>query len=149
MNRMTTIMATWFGSGLSPVAPGTAGTLAAIPFYLLLYRLPLASYLLTVTAFTFFACWIAGRAEILYGAKDPGKIVIDEVAGFMVTMIAVPCSAATVTAGFLLFRLFDIIKPFPARQIDRKLKNGYGVVLDDIVAGIYACLALHVAARFL
>lgn len=149
MNRMTTIMATWFGSGLSPVAPGTAGTLAAIPLYLALYRLPLASYLLTVTAFTFFSCWIAGRAEVLYGAKDPGKIVIDEVAGFLVTMIAIPCSLMTIIAGFLLFRVFDIIKPFPARQIDRNLKNGYGVVLDDIVAGIYACAALHVAVRLM
>lgn len=149
MNRLTIIMATWFGSGLSPVAPGTVGTLAAIPLYLALYRLPLSSYLLTVTAFTFFACWIAGRAEELFGSKDPGKIVIDEVAGFMVTMTATPCTMRTIVAGFLLFRVFDIIKPFPARQIDRKLKNGYGVVLDDIVAGIYACLALHLTARFL
>jgi phosphatidylglycerophosphatase A len=142
-------MATWFGSGLAPVAPGTAGTLAAIPLYLALYRLPLPSYLLTVTAFTFFACWIAGRAEVLYGAKDPGKIVIDEVAGFLVTMTAIPCSLWTIVAGFLLFRFFDIIKPFPARQIDQKLKNGYGVVLDDIVAGIYACAVLLAAERLM
>lgn len=139
MRRLVTILATWFGSGLSPVAPGTAGTLAAIPLYLLMARLPLGPYLLATLAFTLLACWVAGEAEEIYGAKDPGKIVIDEVAGYLVTMAASgPPTLVTVLAGFLLFRLCDIIKPFPARWVDRRMKNGWGVVLDDIVAGLYA-----------
>lgn len=149
MNRFIILFATWGGSGFSPVAPGTAGTLAAIPFYLALARLPLTTYLLTLVAFLFFACWVSGRAEILFQEQDPGKIVIDEVAGYLVTMAGVPLSWKTVLAGFFLFRLFDIVKPPPARWLDLHLKNGYGVVLDDVAAGVYACLLLHLLARFL
>jgi len=149
MRRFVILCATWGGTGFSPFASGTVGTLAAIPLYLVLVRLPLPLYLLTVLAFTLFACWISGHAEDVFGEKDSGKIVIDEVAGYLVTMIAVPLSWQSVLAGFLFFRLFDIVKPQPARWFDRSLKNGYGVVLDDIAAGIYACAATHLLLRFL
>jgi phosphatidylglycerophosphatase A len=148
MNRLVTILATWFGTGLSPVAPGTVGTLGAIPLFLLLAPLPLHLYLAVTLAVTLLACWVAGRAQAIYNAQDPGRIVIDEVAGFLVTMAASgPPTVTTVVAGFLLFRIFDIIKPFPARLIDRRMKNGCGVVLDDIVAGIYAWGGLMLLGR--
>jgi phosphatidylglycerophosphatase A len=149
MRRFVIIFATWGGTGFSPIASGTVGTLAAIPFYLLLARLPLPLYALTVAAFIFFASWISGAAERLFNEKDSGKIVIDEVAGYLVTMFALPLSWPGVILGFFLFRFFDITKIPPARYFDRQVKNGYGVVLDDVVAGIYSCLVLHVLTRFL
>ena len=150
MRRFIVISASWFGTGFSPFASGTVGTLAAIPLYLVLARLPLPLYLLTLAAFFFFSCWVSGRAEIVFGEQDSGKIVIDEVAGFLITMTAVvPFSWQRVAAGFLLFRFFDIAKIPPARYFDRRVKNGYGVVLDDVVAGLYACISLHLLTRFL
>jgi phosphatidylglycerophosphatase A len=150
MTRLVTTLATWFGTGLSPIAPGTVGTMGAIPLYLLLAPLPLPLYLAVTLAVTLLACWAAGRAQVIYNASDPGKIVIDEVAGYLVTMAASgPPTILTVTAGFLLFRIFDILKPFPARQVDRRMKNGCGVVLDDIVAGIYAWGSLQLLGRLL
>jgi len=119
------------------------GTLGAIPFYLALAQLPLWLYAVTVTAFSIFSCWVSGHGETEFGERDPGKIVIDEVAGFLVTMTAVPCGWKTVVAGFVLFRFFDICKIPPAGYFDRRIKNGFGVVLDDIVAGAYSCLTLH------
>ena len=141
--------ATWGGTGFSPFASGTVGTLGAIPFYLVLAQLSLPLYLLSSVAFTLFACWVAGHAEQVFGEHDSGKIVIDEVAGYLVTMTAVPLSWQGVAAGFFLFRFFDIVKPQPARWFDRSLKNGYGVVLDDIAAGVYACGATHLVLRLL
>ncbi|MCM2357564.1 MAG: phosphatidylglycerophosphatase A [Geobacteraceae bacterium] len=149
MRRFVILCASWGGTGYSPVASGTVGTVAAIPLYLLLVRLPLPLYLLTLVPFFFFASWVAGHAEAVFGEKDSGKIVIDEVAGYLVTMTGVPLSWQGVLLGFLLFRLFDIVKPEPARFFDRHLKNGYGVVLDDVAAGVYACLSLHLILRFL
>ncbi len=149
MRRFVIISATWFGTGFSPVISGTIGTLAAIPLYLILARLPLALYLLSLLVFFFFASWISGQAEVIFGEKDSGKIVIDEVVGFLVTMIAVPCSWQGIAIGFILFRFFDITKIPPARYFDREVKNGYGVVLDDVVAGIYAALFLHLILRFI
>jgi phosphatidylglycerophosphatase A len=149
MRRFVILAATWFGTGFSPFASGTVGTLGAIPFYLALSQLPLPLYLLSTVVFTLFACWVSGHAEVVFAEKDSGKIVIDEVAGYLVTMIGVPHTFQAVTAGFFLFRLFDIVKPQPARWFDRSLKNGYGVVLDDVAAGIYACACTHLVLRFL
>lgn len=149
MKRFVVIAATWFGSGFAPVASGTFGTAAAIPFYLLLSRLSLPLYVVVTALFTVVACPISGAAEEIFNEKDSGKIVIDEVAGYLVTMAGVACNWKTVLAGFFLFRLFDIVKPAPARWFDRKMKNGAGVVLDDIAAGIYACIVLHLVERFL
>lgn len=148
MNFMVKLLATWGGSGYSPFASGTVGTVAAIPFYLMLARLSLPLYLLTITAFFFLACWVSGRAEVIFQEKDSGKIVIDEVVGYLVTMTAIPLDWRYVTAGFFLFRFFDIVKIPPASWFDRELKNGYGVVLDDVAAGVYAWLALWLMSRF-
>ncbi len=149
MTLFIKLLATWGGSGYSPFASGTAGTLAAIPFYICLAGLPLPLYLLTLTAFFFLACWASGKAEIIFEEKDSGKIVIDEVIGYLVTMTAIPCDWRYIIAGFLLFRFFDIVKPPPANWFDQKLKNGYGVVLDDVAAGVYAWACLFVLTRFL
>ena len=149
MRRFIIVTATWGGTGYSPFASGTVGTAAAIPFYLVLAQLSLPLYLLSVTAFTLFACWCAGQAEVVFQQHDSGKIVIDEVAGYLVTMAAVPLSWQGVVLGFFMFRLFDITKPQPARWFDRSLKNGYGVVLDDVAAGLYACAATHLVLKVL
>jgi phosphatidylglycerophosphatase A len=131
------------------VASGTVGTAAAIPFYLLIANLSTPVYIVAVAAFTVFSCWVSGRAEGIFQEKDSGRIVIDEVAGYLVAMTAVPFSWKAVVLGFLLFRFFDITKIPPARFFDRQLKNGYGVVLDDVVAGVYSCLSLHFLLRYL
>lgn len=149
MNFFIKLLATWGGSGYSPFASGTVGTLAAIPFYLWLAGLSTPFYLLTLAAFFFLACWVSGKAETIFQEKDSGKIVIDEVVGYLVTMTAIPCDWRYIVAGFFLFRLFDIVKPPPANWFDRKLKNGYGVVLDDVAAGVYAWLCLFILTRFL
>ena len=149
MNFFIKFFATWGGSGYSPFASGTVGTLAAIPLYLWLSRLSLPLYLITLLAFFFFACWVSGKAEIIFNEKDSGKIVIDEVIGFLVTMIAIPPDWRYILAGFLLFRFFDIVKPPPANWFDQKVKNGYGVVLDDAAAGVYAWLCLALLTRLM
>lgn len=141
--------ASWFGTGFFPVASGTVGTMGAIPLYMLLARMPLWLYLSTLVPFFFLASWVSGAAEVEFGEKDSGKIVIDEVMGYLITMAGAPFNWQSILIGFLLFRFFDIVKVPPARYFDRQVKNGYGVVLDDVVAGIYACAGLHVALRFL
>lgn len=141
--------ASWFGTGFFPVASGTVGTLGAIPLYLVLARLPLWLYLVTLVPFFFLSSWVSGAAEREFGQKDSGKIVIDEVMGFLITMAGAPVDWRSVVIGFFLFRFFDIVKVPPARYFDRQVKNGYGVVLDDVVAGLYACAALHAILRFL
>ncbi|MCL2760070.1 MAG: phosphatidylglycerophosphatase A [Desulfuromonadales bacterium] len=147
MNNFIKILATWWGTGYSPVASGTVGTLAAIPLYIILAPFSVSLYLTTLIAFFFLSCWISGRAEIIFQEKDSGKIVIDEVIGYLVTMTAIPYSWKYIIAGFILFRFFDIVKIQPAKWVDQKLKNGYGVVLDDVVAGIYAWLCMLVVVR--
>jgi phosphatidylglycerophosphatase A len=147
MNFFIKLFATWGGSGFSPIASGTAGTIAAIPFYLLLSSFPLSLYLVTLTAFFFLACWISGRAEVIFNEQDSGKIVIDEVVGYLVTMTAMPVDWRYIVAGFFLFRFFDIVKLPPARWFDRKVKNGYGVVLDDVAAGVHAWIVLWLITR--
>ena len=149
MRKFVLLFATWGGTGYSPVASGTVGTLAAIPFYLALARLQLPLYLLILVSFFFFSCWVSGLAEDIFAEKDSGKIVIDEVVGFLVTMTGIAVSWKSVLAGFFLFRFFDIVKPPPARWFDQQLKNGYGVVLDDVAAGGYAWLCLTLLTRFL
>jgi phosphatidylglycerophosphatase A len=148
VRRVVVAVATWFGTGFSPFAPGTVGTVGAIPLYLAVARLPLPLYLALLALFIPASCLVAGKAQEIFGEKDPGKIVIDEVAGYLVTMTAVPLSWQGVLAGFFLFRLFDVTKPPPARQLDRSLGGGAGVVLDDVAAGIYACITLHLILRF-
>jgi phosphatidylglycerophosphatase A len=149
MRGFVILFSTWWGTGYSPVASGTVGTLAAIPLYLILAGLPIPYYLLSLISLTIFSCWVSGRAEAIFNEKDSGKIVIDEVVGYLVTMTGVSLSLPAIILGFFLFRFFDIVKVPPANIIDRRMKNGFGVVMDDVAAGIYACLLLHLTLRFI
>jgi len=154
MNRLSTFgvrfLASGFFSGHIPFAPGTFGTLAAIPLYLLLISVLQGWwYAGAVVALTVAAIWISGLAEKIYARKDPPQVVIDEIAGFMLTMIAVPPSALYIILGFVLFRIFDILKPQPAGWINDHMRGGSGIVLDDIVAGLYANIVLQFLYRIL
>lgn len=132
-----------FGSGLSPKAPGTMGTLAAIPLYLLLASLDLQWYLLFTLLLSVLGIWFCTYTSDALEVHDHPGIVIDEFAGFLITMIAVPLNMYTLMLGFLLFRLFDIIKPWPIGWLDRKVHSGLGIMLDDILAGIYGLASIH------
>jgi phosphatidylglycerophosphatase A len=135
--------------GYIPFAPGTAGTIAGIPLFLWVFsRFSPGLYLLSLAAFFFMAVWVAERAEILFHALDSRKIVIDEITGFLCTMFLVPAQAGYLIAGFILFRIMDIVKPYPANIINSRMRGGFGVVLDDVVAGIYANLILQVIRIF-
>lgn len=137
-----------FGSGLSPYAPGTAGTVAAIPVYLLLSMLHPIAYLLATVASVMMGVYLCGRTSQALGVHDHAAIVWDEFAGFFITMLFAPTSITTVILGFVLFRIFDIFKPWPASVIDTRLKGGLGVMLDDVIAGIYAMVLMQVYLRF-
>ncbi|MBN1664636.1 MAG: phosphatidylglycerophosphatase A [Deltaproteobacteria bacterium] len=141
------ILATGFGSGLCPVAPGTAGTAIAVPVYLLIAPLAWPLYLMTVLAFTFLAVYVSQEAEKIYGQKDAQPIVIDEIAGFLWTMFLITPTVLHCAIGFLLFRFFDIVKIFPADYFQRKLPGGYGVVADDWAAGVYGNILLLIAIK--
>jgi len=136
------LLAAWGPCGYAPFAPGTVGTLGAIPLFLALRRLPPGTYLLAAAAFTALACLAAAKASPYWKASDASPIVIDEVAGYLVTMALAPPSWGSIIAGFLLFRLFDVVKPWPASFFDRRVKNGFGVVMDDVAAGVWALAAL-------
>ncbi|MEA2014659.1 MAG: phosphatidylglycerophosphatase A [Thermodesulfobacteriota bacterium] len=148
-DRFIRVAATGLGSGLFPFAPGTAGTLVGILVYMVFSCLPWPLYLLSVIAFSLFAVYISQEAEKIYNEKDPGRIVIDEIVGFQFTMFLVAPTIRHICIGFLLFRVFDIIKPFPIRLCENRFPGGYGVVGDDIVAGIYANITLLLLIRFL
>jgi phosphatidylglycerophosphatase A len=141
------LLAAWGPCGYAPVAPGTFGTLGAIPLYLVLARLPAAGYLAVTVAFSALAMLAADRAGRYWGVADASPIVIDEVAGYLLTMALVPFSWPAALAGFFLFRAFDVLKPWPASALDR-VKNGFGVVADDLAAAVYAWAALRVLQAF-
>jgi phosphatidylglycerophosphatase A len=130
-------LACGFGSGLAPVAPGTFGTLAGVPICLLCLPLPWFFRLLVVLALMALSVYVAGRAEEIYSKKDDQRIVIDEIIGLQVTMLPVTITILHLCAGFVLFRIFDIFKPFPLNNL-QNMPGGWGVVLDDVGAGIYA-----------
>lgn len=132
-----------FGAGLSPKAPGTFGTLVAVPIYLLLSMLPMAAYLAVLAVMIAVGIWVCGTTANDVGADDPPGIVWDEIVGFLVAMIAAPSGWIWVITGFLLFRLFDIYKPWPAGTINRRLRGGLGIMLDDIVAGLMSLVVLQ------
>ncbi|HEX5054967.1 MAG TPA: phosphatidylglycerophosphatase A [Gammaproteobacteria bacterium] len=136
------------GAGLSPKAPGTAGTLAAVPLYLVLMLLPRGWYIAVLLAFALAGVWICGRASRELQVADHPGIVWDEIVGFLLTMSAVAFSWINLVAGFLLFRLFDIAKPWPISYLDRNIKGGLGIMLDDIAAGIYAGTVLYMIDYF-
>ncbi len=135
------LLAAWGPCGYAPVASGTVGTLGAIPLYLVLSRLPPAGYVVATAALTAVGIAASARAGAYWRVVDASPIVIDEVVGFLVTMMLVPPSWQAVAAGFVLFRIADVLKPWPASAFDR-IKSGFGVVMDDVAAGVWAWLAL-------
>lgn len=140
---------TFFFTGFSPVAPGTAGSIAAalalfffkddISIFFLKENVEL--FLVAYLALLALATYVSNGAKAIYGEDDPGKIVIDEVAGIVITMFLVPLNWKTILLGFVLFRFFDIVKPYPVNKFE-ELDDGLGVVMDDVVAGIYANISL-------
>lgn len=140
-------MATGLGSGYAPFAPGTAGTVVAVPLYLIFSPLSWPLYLITITAFSALAVLVSQEAEKLFGKKDSQCIVIDEIAGYLWSLFLVVPTVPHVLAAFVFFRFFDIVKVFPAGASQR-LPGGYGVVADDVVAGIYANLTLGLMIRY-
>lgn len=132
-----------FGSGLSPIAPGTAGTLAIIPIYLLLQPLDIISYSIITLIICILGIWICGASSQRLGVHDHGGIVWDEFAGYLITMIAAPIGWQWVILGFVLFRIFDIWKPWPIFIIDQRIRGGFGIMFDDIIAGVFALLSLQ------
>lgn len=137
-----------FGSGLAPKAPGTFGTLAAIPLCLLASDLPLPAYLALTLLMFVAGVWLCGRCEQILGIQDHSGIVWDEFVGLFITFAAAPVSFGTVVAGFLLFRLFDVLKPWPIGWFDRRVHGGFGIMLDDAIAGLFAWACLFGLLRW-
>ncbi len=135
-------LALGFGSGLAPRAPGTFGTLAAIPVYLLFLQLPWLGYLLATLAAFALGVYLCGRTAAALGVHDHPGIVWDEVVGYLLTMAFAPPGWLWVLLGFVLFRLFDILKPWPIRVLDRSVHGGFGIMIDDVLAGLFAALVL-------
>ena len=139
--KLITFLATGFGSGLSPVAPGTVGTLAGVVVCLLCLPMPWIMRLIIVLALLALSIYVAEQAEKIYQKKDDQRIVIDEIIGLQITMLPVAINILNLCVAFVLFRIFDIWKPFPVKNL-QGLPGGWGVVIDDVAAGIYAAAAL-------
>jgi phosphatidylglycerophosphatase A len=144
-NDLIVFLATGCFSGFLPRMPGTWGTFAAIPFVILVHRGTWWIQTAATGIFFLMAVWIAGRGEDLLGARDARPIVIDEMCGFLVGLLWLPLTPLTLISGFLLFRFFDIMKPPPIRSLERRLRGGLAVVMDDVAAGIYTMIVLRLA----
>lgn len=154
MRRLAVILGTWFGAGYFPVAPGTAGSAAALAIYLVA-RPALSEWWLIVAAALLYpvGVWAAGVCETVFRKTDPGQVVIDEVIGQAITLAVIPAAPAGFggwklwLGGFILFRAFDMAKPFPIRRLE-KLPGGYGIITDDVLAGVYGAIVLEAAIYF-
>ena len=157
------ILTTWehfvaygFGAGLAPKAPGTFGTLMGLPFWFLMQALlpQPAAYLLVCAVLFCFGCWICGESSRLLGLHDAPGIVFDEIVGFLIScvpLLYLPEGVARwpwLIAAFVLFRLFDILKPWPIRWLDRRVEGGLGIMIDDVLAAVFAALCLWAAQHF-
>ena len=141
------LTATGLGIGHVPFAPGTAGTLIGIPIFLIFSKMPWHIHLLSILALSFLAVYVSGEAEKIFNKKDAPCIVIDEIVGFQFTMFLITPTPLHIISGFIAFRIFDIVKPFPIRLCERKIPGGWGVVADDIMAGIYGNIVLVLLIR--
>lgn len=142
------LLATWFGSGLAPKAPGTFGSAAALPLglALVIYAGPIGVLIAAVAIFL-IGVWAADAYSQATGADDPKEVVIDEVAGQLLPLALAPVGLLPWAAAFVLFRLFDILKPWPCSYFDRKMHGGLGVMADDIAAGVYAAACMAILAE--
>ena len=147
LDRLALLIATAFGAGYSPIAPGTAGSAVAV---LILWLVPFSrlGLVLFLVAVVVVGTWAADVAERRLGGKDPSAIVIDEVAGMTLSVVAFPLTPGVLLVGFVLFRIFDVIKPPPAGQSQR-FRGGIGVMIDDLIAGLYALAILAVSRAVL
>ena len=144
MKNPVHFLALGFGSGLVPVMPGTFGSLAAVPLLLLAMNLSLPSFIAVTLIASVVGIYLCGKTADDMQVHDHGSIVWDEIAGMFVTLLFLPITASTLILGFLLFRIFDILKPWPIGIIDKRLHGGMGIMLDDILAGAMACACLHI-----
>ncbi|NLX18313.1 MAG: phosphatidylglycerophosphatase A [Desulfobulbus sp.] len=149
MDRLLMFIATGAGSGHLPKAPGTWGSAVGVLLWLPLSRLNAPAYLLAVGVLFIIGVFCAGAAEKIVDRGDPSIVVIDEIVGQLITLSFIPFHPVTLLAGFILFRFFDIIKPYPVGWIDRHLHGGLGIMLDDVVAALYALVVLHLGIRAL
>ncbi|HEY7772571.1 MAG TPA: phosphatidylglycerophosphatase A [Marinagarivorans sp.] len=149
LSNPVALLAFGFGSGLAPKAPGTAGTLAALPIFYLLAQLPLYTYIgVTLVAFA-IGIYLCGQASKWLGVHDHGGIVWDEFVGMWITMIAAPAGWPWLVVGFLLFRFFDMLKPWPISLADKHIHGGFGIMVDDVFAGVAALGCLQALAYWL
>ena len=142
-NDLIVFLATGCFTGFLPLMPGTWGTFAAIPLVIVVHRLNLILQGIIVLVFVAFAAWAAGRAEILLEEEDPKPIVIDEMAGFIISLLWLPLKPLTLFLGFGLFRLIDIVKPPPISSVEKRMRGGWGVVIDDVLAGVLSNITLR------
>ena len=149
MHTLILLIATGFYSGYLPKAPGTWGSLVGLLLFLLLQNLSLHFYIAFVAGLFIVGSFAAGETEKILDTRDPGIVVIDEIVGMLIALTAIPLTPLNLLLGFILFRIFDIVKPFPIRLIDQRFHGGLGIMLDDVVAGIYALVALHVLSRII
>jgi phosphatidylglycerophosphatase A len=141
-DRVAHVLALWFGCGLVPKAPGTAGTIGALPLYLVLLPHGLGAVAGAAFVVTVVGIWASGRVVRRTGLKDPQIVCIDEVAGVLVTWLGARPGIGWTIAGLVLFRVLDTLKPWPASLAERRLPGGFGVVLDDVAAGVWGALLL-------
>ena len=148
MRNLIIVISTFFYSGYFPFAPGTFATLCFIPFcYFFFSKLNPVLYLIFTIILYFIGVWSSGYASVIFNKKDPGKVVIDEVVGFLITMLFIQFTTERLIAGFFIARILDIIKPYPARQLEI-LKAGNGIMVDDAVSGIYGNILLWILIFF-
>jgi phosphatidylglycerophosphatase A len=146
VSQLALLVATFGYVGFFPVAPGTAGSAAALPLYAVLRWVGVpAVEVVAIVAIFMVGVWAATRSEAILGGVDPGPVVIDEVLGMLITLAGISLSLTGVVLGFLLFRLFDVVKPFPARRLE-DARAGWGIMLDDAAAGVYGQIALRLLA---
>lgn len=142
-NDIVVFLATGCFTGFLPLMPGTWGTFAAIPIVILVHRVNLVVQGIIALVFVAFGAWISGRAEILLEDHDPRPIVIDEMAGFLISLLWLPLNPLTLFLGFGIFRLFDVVKPPPISSVEKRMRGGWGVVIDDVLAGVFTNVTLR------
>lgn len=138
------LLACGLGTGAIPIAPGTFGTLLAVPLYWFMQPLSLVWYIGLTGLLFVVGIWLCGYTANKLGVHDHGGIVWDEVVGYLITMTFAPAGWEWIVLGFLLFRLFDILKPFPIRWLDQHVSGGFGIMVDDVLAGVYSMIFLYV-----
>ena len=143
-NKAAVFLATGFYIGKIPLAPGTFGSLIGLPLCFLLAGIQISAAIIAALLIIALAIWISNVAERALERRDPGCIVIDEIAGMVVTLIGLPFNLTTAAIGFILFRILDILKPFPIRILDKRLPGGLGIVADDVVAGMFANVLIRI-----